>query len=112
MSSMSAAKRIKIAVPSLLSEDVFGNFDLLSIIFSFFSTMTIVRILILIKLSFYRYIQNYEKSIKPIKKIIKYDFGYFVNKIENENSLALITNIYRHIIPKISVSLIPTLLLT
>ena len=79
-------------MPVFTSQDVLGNFDLLSVLFPFFHIIEIFP-LILVNSSIYAYIKNEEKSLFVIKNIIKYDYKNIFGLVPNhKNSLKLIPN--------------------
>ena len=75
---MSHSKKIRMGIFTSssrnLSQDIFFNIDLLSIIFLNFRIIEILSIIQTNKF-LYNYIKKNEKSLVTVKRCIKYDFG-------------------------------------
>ena len=99
---MSNSKRIRLDLVSnsilSRSEDIFFNYDLLSIILTNFHILEIIKF-IQINSFIYNYIKINDKSLYTIKKVVKYDFGDILTSeyfsFRYKTSLELIQCVYR-----------------
>ena len=101
---LSPSKRQRIAPLSCVYPDVLFSFDLLSLIFSFYTVDEIFSKLILVCPTFLEYFVSYDKSMMLTKKIVSYDYGsiWGSNKYPNhifddkyENPYKLVQVIYK-----------------